>query len=131
MALVIASGLSKRFGDKDAVRDVSFRVEPGRVTGFLGPNRAGKCTTMRLMLGLDRGAGETLFDGRRYEQLRTPVARVGVVLDARSFHPRRTARDHLLMIARGSRIAPRRVDEVLVVVGLATVAGPGSAPSCA
>jgi ABC-2 type transport system ATP-binding protein len=114
--------LDKRFGRVRAVNDLSFDVRPGVVTGFLGPNGAGKSTTMRMMLGLARGAGETLFDGRRFDQLERPLRRVGTVLDATAFHPRRSARNHLRMLAASARIAPPRVDEVIATVGLTEVA---------
>lgn len=122
MAHIEARGLSKRFGGTHAVRDVSFDVEPGRITGFLGPNGSGKSTTMRLMLGLDLGEGETRFDGRTYRELADPVRRVGALLDSGAFHPRRSARDHLRMIARGAGLPPSRADEVLDQVGLRAVA---------
>lgn len=122
MAVIEARGLSKTFGDKPAVQDVSFRVEPGRVTGFLGPNGAGKSTTMRLMLALDEGRGTTTFDGSRYRDLPDPIRRVGALLDTGAFHPRRSARNHLRMIAAGSGVEAGRVDEVLELVGLGTVA---------
>jgi len=122
MTLIQARGLTKHFGDVAAVNDLSFDVSPGLVTGFLGPNGSGKTTTMRLMLGLEDGAGETLFDGRRYAQLERPASRVGVLLDARSLHPTRTARNHLRMVAQGSGIDCDRVEEVLAMVGLDEVA---------
>lgn len=122
MALIEACGLTKRFGDKTVVENLSFRVEPGKVTGFLGPNGAGKSTTMRLMLGLDLGAGQTLFDGVPYRELVQPAGRVGVVLDARSFHPARTARNHLRMLAQGAGLPTTRADETLEQVGLSPVA---------
>ncbi|MEU6708133.1 ATP-binding cassette domain-containing protein [Streptomyces wuyuanensis] len=122
MALIEARGLTKRFGEKTAVENLSFRVEPGKVTGFLGPNGAGKSTTMRLMLGLDAGEGETLFDGVAYRELAHPARRVGAVLDARSFHPARTAVNHLRMLARGVGLPLSRADEVLELVGLTSVA---------
>ena len=99
MAFVQARGLSKSFGPKWAVRGLSFDVVPGSVTGFLGPNGAGKSTTMRLMLGLDNGEGTTTFDGRRYRDLDHPLRQVGTVLDAKPFHPTRTAVNHLRMLA--------------------------------
>lgn len=123
MAVIEACGLGKQYGDKHAVRDLSFRLEPGCVTGFLGPNGAGKSTTIRLMLGLDNGAGCTLFDGRRYVELPDPVRRVGALLDGTAFHPNRTARNHLRMVAAGSRLPARRADEVLEQVGLSAAAG--------
>lgn len=122
MARIEASNLSKTYGSKRAVDDLSFTVEPGVVTGFLGPNGAGKSTTMRLMLGLDHGSGVTLFDGKRYGELRQPMRHVGAVLEAKAFHPSRTARNHLLMLAAASGLPRRRVDEVLEYVGLADVA---------
>jgi ABC-2 type transport system ATP-binding protein len=117
-----ATGLSKRYGTKLAVDNLSFHVEPGVVTGFLGPNGAGKSTTMRLMLRLDHGAGRTLFDGKPYEQLTHPMRHVGAVLEAKAFHPTRTARDHLLMLASANAIPRKRVDEVIEYVGLRDVA---------
>ncbi|WP_430478991.1 ATP-binding cassette domain-containing protein [Streptomyces sp. P11-1] len=122
MALIEARGLTKRFGGKAVVENLSFRVEPGKVTGFLGPNGAGKSTTMRLMLGLDAGEGETLFDGVPYRELAEPARRVGAMLDARSFHPARTAVNHLRMLAKGAGLPVTRADEVLEQVGLAPVA---------
>ncbi|MEV4622494.1 ATP-binding cassette domain-containing protein [Asanoa sp. NPDC049573] len=120
--MITATGLGKRYGDKVAVDDLSFEVRPGTVTGFLGPNGAGKSTTMRLMLDLDRGTGETLFDGRRFDTIRHPMREIGAVLEARAVHPTRTARNHLRMLAAGSGIPPARVDEVLEFVGIAEVA---------
>jgi ABC-2 type transport system ATP-binding protein len=118
-----ACRLSKRFGGRLVVDDLSFTVEPGRVTGFLGPNGAGKSTTLQLMLGLVQGGGRTLFDGRPYRELAFPQRAVGAVLDARAFHPRRSARDHLLMLAAAARVPDRRVDQVLGRVGLEAAAG--------
>src|SRR4051794_3068726 len=120
--MITCRGLGKRFGDVQAVRDLSFDVRPGVVTGFLGPNGAGKSTTMRLMLDLDRGLGETRFDGRRYRDLVRPLHVVGAVLEARSFHPTRRARDHLRMLAAATGLPAARADEVLERVGLAGVA---------
>jgi ABC-2 type transport system ATP-binding protein len=122
MTEVRVRGLTKHFGEVAAVNDLSFDVSPGVVTGFLGPNGAGKTTTMRLMLGLEDGGGETLFDGCRYDRLERPATRVGALLDARSVHPSRTARNHLRMIAQGSGIDGARIDEVLAMVGLDDVA---------
>jgi ABC-2 type transport system ATP-binding protein len=121
--VITARRLDKRFGTTHAVRDLSFEVRPGVVTGFLGPNGAGKSTTLRLMLDLDRGLGETRFDGVPYSALDQPLREVGCVLDARSFHPTRTARDHLRMLAAAASIPGPRVDEVLDLVGLTDVAG--------
>ncbi|TWF93506.1 ABC transporter ATP-binding protein [Saccharopolyspora dendranthemae] len=110
--------LSKRYGDKLAVHDLTCTVRPGVVTGFLGPNGAGKSTTMRLMLGLDRGEGEVLFNGRSYQDLPNPVRTVGALLDAGAVHPGRSAHQHLRMIAAGAGISEQRVREVLAAVGL-------------
>jgi ABC-2 type transport system ATP-binding protein len=123
--LIKAVGLSKRFGDKLAVDDLSFEVRPGQVTGFLGPNGAGKSTAMRLMLGLDGGGGRTTFDGMLYRELHDPAREVGALLEAKAFHPTRSARNHLRMLAAPSRIPDRRVDEVLDIVGLTSVASKG------
>jgi ABC-2 type transport system ATP-binding protein len=120
--MITATDLSKRYGDRVAVDGLSFEVRPGMVTGFLGPNGAGKSTTMRLMLDLDRGPGETLFDGRRFGTIRRPMREIGAVLEARAFHPTRTARNHLRMLAAGSGIPYARVEKVLEFVGLAEVA---------
>ena len=118
MAHVRATRLSKTYGRHVAVQDLSFDARPGRVTGFLGPNGAGKSTAMRLMLGLDNGAGQTLFDGQPYHELQHPARRVGALLDARSCHPWRSALNHLRMIAAGSGVDPGRAEEVLDLVGL-------------
>jgi ABC-2 type transport system ATP-binding protein len=120
--VIEAVGLGKRFGDRRAVDNLSFEVKPGVVTGFLGPNGAGKSTTMRLMLGLDRGEGVTRFDGQRYREIARPMRRVGVLLEAKAFHPTRTARNHLRMLATANGIPATRADEVLALVGLETVA---------
>ena len=119
--MITAEGLRKRYGDKVAVDDLSFEIRPGLVTGFLGPNGAGKSTTMRLMLDLDHGAGETRFDGKRFRDIRDPMREIGAVLEAKSFHPTRTARNHLRMLAAANRIPRSRVDEVLDIVGLTEV----------
>jgi ABC-2 type transport system ATP-binding protein len=119
--MITARALHKRYGDKVAVDDLCFEVRPGVVTGFLGPNGAGKSTTMRLMLGLDHGGGETLFDGRRFDSIRHPMREIGAVLEAKAFHPTRTARNHLRMLAAGSGIPASRADEVLEFVGLSGV----------
>jgi ABC-2 type transport system ATP-binding protein len=104
------------------VDDLSFQVHPGQVTGFLGPNGAGKSTALRLMLGLDHGGGRTTFAGKLYRDLSEPAREVGAMLEAKTFHPTRTARNHLRMLAAPSRIPDRRVDEVLDIVGLGSVA---------
>jgi len=121
--LIEAHELTKRFGDKVAVDHLSFTVEPGRVTGFLGPNGAGKSTTMRLICGLDRpNSGTATIGGLTYAQLQRPLHVVGALLEARALHPGRSARNHLLFLAETQGFAPRRVDEVLDLVGLRDVA---------
>src|SRR6266540_1816182 len=120
---ITVTGVRKRYGATVAVDDLTFRVRPGRVTGFLGPNGAGKSTTMRTMLGLVRpDAGEVRYDGQRYQDLGAPMRRVGALLEAKGFHPGRTARNHLRMAATLCGVPYRRVDEVLDLVGLAKVA---------
>jgi ABC-2 type transport system ATP-binding protein len=120
---IAVQGLWKRYGGTLAVEDLSFTVQPGRVTGFAGPNGAGKSTTMRLILGLDApDAGEARIDGRPYPALRRPLRTVGALLETAGFHPGRRARDHLLWLARSNELDPRRVDEVLGLVGLADAA---------
>lgn len=121
--MIEVSGLTKRYGTTVAVRDLSFEVRPGVVTGFLGPNGSGKSTTMRVLLGLDRPTeGTARINGRSYVDLPVPLLEVGAMLDARAVHPGRTAYDHLLAVARSNRIAMSRVVEVLEAVGLADVA---------
>lgn len=120
--MIESKGLSKRYRKKWAVEDVSFRVETGKVTGFLGPNGAGKSTTMRLMLGLDNGKGHTTFDGKPLGAYKEPAKVVGILLDAKAFHPTRTARNHLRVLAAAGNIPSSRVDEVLDIVGLTEVA---------
>jgi ABC-2 type transport system ATP-binding protein len=118
-----AQGLTKRYGDTLAVDGLTFVVRPGRVTGFLGPNGAGKSTTMRLVLGLDApSAGTVTVAGRHYADLPRPLHTVGALLDARAVHPGRTAANHLLALAQTAGIGRRRVDEVLGLVGLESVA---------
>ncbi|MBE1591268.1 ABC-2 type transport system ATP-binding protein [Nonomuraea angiospora] len=115
--------LTKRYGGTLAVDDLSFKVEPGHVTGFLGPNGAGKSTTMRLILGLDAPAsGRALVNGRRYTSIARPMHEVGALLDAAAVHGGRSAYNHLLSLARTNDIGPTRVAEVLDQVGLAGVA---------
>ena len=123
MAPVEIRGLSKRFGNVLAVNDLSFDIEAGRVTGFLGPNGAGKSTSLRALLGLVRPtSGTATFDGRRYEELERPSAKVGAVLEDASFHPGRTGRNHLRVLAVTGRHPPERVDVVLESVGLTAAA---------
>src|SRR5271170_2407992 len=122
--MIEARGLVKRYGSTAAVNDLSFAIRPGQVTGFLGPNGAGKTTTMRLILGLDYPtAGTVTVNGQPYARLPNPMHQVGALLDAGAVHGGRTARSHLLCLAQTNGIAPRRVDEVLGLVGLADVAG--------
>jgi len=121
--MITVTGLTKRYGDRAAVDDLTFTVADGRVTGFVGPNGAGKSTTMRMMVGLTRpDQGEVLFGGIRYTDLRHPVRLVGTVLDPRCMHPGHTARHHLRAMAAMSDIAVLRVDEVLTEVGLESAA---------
>ena len=120
--MIQATTLSKRYGGTTAVDNLTFTVRPGTVTGFLGPNGAGKSTTMRLMLGLDRGSGRTTFDGHTYADLHHPMREVGALLEAKAFHPTRSGRNHLRMLAAANGIGTDRVDEVLELVGLASVA---------
>jgi ABC-2 type transport system ATP-binding protein len=119
MAPVEFRGLSKRFAGVAAVDDLSFDIEAGRVTGFLGPNGAGKSTTLRALLGLVRpSSGSATFSGQRYDELEQPAARVGAVLEDASFHPGRTARNHLRVLAATGGHPSGRVDEVLAAVDL-------------
>ena len=121
--LIEARDLTKRFGDTLAVDHLTFSVEPGRVTGFLGPNGAGKSTTMRLVLGLDQAqSGTATIGGMTYHQLSRPLKTVGALLEARSVHTGRSARNHLLYLAQTQGLPTRRVDEVLDLVGLRAVA---------
>ena len=117
--VVIATSLTKRFGDVVAVDELTFSLRPGTVTGFLGPNGAGKTTTLRLLLGLaEPTAGEVLVFGRRYRELDDPARRVGAVLESNDFHPGRSGRDHLRVLALAAEIPPSRVEEVLALVEL-------------
>ena len=116
--------LTKRYGSTLAVDALSFNLRPGAVTGFLGANGSGKSTTMRLILDLDRpDAGQVRIGRQRFGELRWPLREVGSLLEARSFHPGRTAREHLAALAASNAIPRRRVDEVLDLVGLASAAG--------
>ncbi|MFJ8604565.1 ABC transporter ATP-binding protein [Streptomyces shenzhenensis] len=121
--MIEAVGLTKRYGDKTAVHNLSFQVRPGAVTGFLGPNGSGKSTTMRMILGLDNPtAGSVTIGGYPYRKLPNAARQVGALLDAKAVHGGRHARNHLLCLAQLSGIPARRVDEVLGVVGLQEVA---------
>ncbi len=125
--MIKAEHLTKRYRKKVAVDDISFEVVTGKVTGFLGPNGAGKSTTMRLMLGLDNGSGTTTYDGKPLHDYAQPSQVVGILLEAKAFHPTRSARNHLSILAEAGGIPMSRVDEVLDIVGLKDVAkkGPG------
>ena len=121
--MIEASGLTKRYGAKTAVDHISFAIEPGTVTGFLGPNGAGKSTTMRLIMGLDKPTeGSVKINGRSYQDLTAPLCEVGALLDAKGLHGSRTARAHLTQLAVSNGIPTRRVDEVLDITGLTSVA---------
>ena len=121
--MIEAVGLSKRYGQKVAVDDVSFTVKPGMVTGFLGPNGAGKSTTMRLIVGLDRpSSGRVTVNGANYVNLRAPLREVGVLLDAKAVHTGRTAENHLLALGATHGIGRTRVTEVIALTGLESVA---------
>lgn len=116
--MIRAVSLSKKYKKRLAVDNLSFEVETGKVTGFLGPNGAGKSTTMRLMLGLDNGHGKTTYDGKYLHEYEQPSSVVGVLLEAKAFHPTRSARSHLKVLAAAGGIADSRVEEVLDIVGL-------------
>ncbi|MBX9246141.1 ABC transporter ATP-binding protein [Actinotalea ferrariae] len=121
--MIEAVGLTKRYGDKTAVDALSFTVRPGQVTGFLGPNGAGKSTTMRMIVGLDHPtAGRVTVNGKSYAQHRAPLGEVGTLLEAKAVHTGRSARNHLLALGATHGIGRRRVDEVVEMTGLASVA---------
>ncbi|MCS3428129.1 ABC transporter ATP-binding protein [Leucobacter aridicollis] len=121
--MIEARGLTKHYGAKKAVDNVSFTIKPGQVTGFLGPNGAGKSTSMRLMVGLDKpSAGTVTVNGERYSELRAPLAEIGVLLDAKGVHPGRSARSHLRALAATHSISDKRVNEVIELTGLESVA---------
>ncbi len=121
--MIDAQSLTKTYGTKVAVDGIDFSVQEGRVTGFLGPNGAGKSTTMRMIVGLDKPtSGRVTVNGRLYADHRAPLHEVGVLLDAKAVHPGRSARDHLLALAATHRIGAKRVDEVIALAGLETVA---------
>ncbi|GAA4980650.1 ABC transporter ATP-binding protein [Streptomyces hyderabadensis] len=122
-AMIELEGLTKRYGEKVAVNNLSFTVRPGIITGFLGPNGAGKSTTMRMVLGLDRPtAGDVRIDGKHYEQLKDPLTYIGALLEAKAWHGGRSAYNHLLCLAQSNGIPASRVREVLDTVGLSAVA---------
>ena len=121
--MIEVNSLTKVYGQVRAVDDLTFTVEPGMVTGFLGPNGAGKSTTMRMILGLDEPtSGTALINGVPYRSINEPLHTVGALLDAKAIHPNRSARNALLWQAQASGISPSRVDEVLNLVGLTSVA---------
>jgi ABC-2 type transport system ATP-binding protein len=122
-ATIDVTGLRKRFGSRQALDGMTFTVRPGQVTGFVGPNGAGKSTTMRVILGLDApDEGTALVGGRRYATLRTPMTKVGALLDAGALQPSRSARGHLLWLAHSQGLPGRRVEEVIELTGLRSVA---------
>lgn len=122
-SMIVAENLTKRFGEKAAVSDVSFTVQSGKVTGFLGPNGAGKSTTMRMIVGLDAPtSGSVTVDGRAYGSLRSPLTDVGVLLDAKAVHTGRSARNHLRAMAATHGIPRSRVDDVIALTGIESVA---------
>ncbi|WP_438352804.1 ABC transporter ATP-binding protein [Microbacterium sp. CJ88] len=122
--MIVAQQLTKRFGDKTAVDNVTFTVRPGKVTGFLGPNGAGKSTTMRMIVGLDRPtSGDVTVSGVAYRRLPSPLTEVGVLLDAKAVHTGRSARDHLRAMAATHGLPRARVDEVIELTGIQSVAG--------
>ncbi|MFG3126375.1 ABC transporter ATP-binding protein [Streptomyces tendae] len=121
--MIELEGLTKRYGEKVAVNNLSFTVRPGIITGFLGPNGAGKSTTMRMVLSLDRPtAGDVRIDGKHYDQLKDPLTYIGALLEAKAWHGGRSAYNHLLCLAQSNGIPASRVREVLDTVGLSAVA---------
>ena len=121
--MIELTNVTKRYGKKVAVRDLSFTVRPGIVTGFLGPNGSGKSTTMRLILGLDSPeAGEVTVNGKRYRDHRAPLHQVGALLEAGSLHGGRSAYDHLLSMAQTHGLGRERVEAMIELVGLGDVA---------
>ena len=124
MSVIAAQGLTKRYGAVTAVDGLSFKLVPGRVTGFLGANGSGKSTTIRLLLGLARPArGAITIGGLRYGELSDPLRHIGALVDPGVFHPGRTGRSALRVIAKSARIPAARVDEVLALTGLTSAAG--------
>ena len=121
--MIEAVNLTKRYGHKTAVDNISFTVKPGTVTGFLGPNGAGKSTTMRMIMGLDKPtSGKVTVNGHPYRDLSAPLCEVGALLDAKGLHGSRSARNHLRQLAASNGIPAKRVDEVLEITGLTSVA---------
>jgi ABC-2 type transport system ATP-binding protein len=123
LSMIDAQHISKRYGERLAVDDLTFTVQPGVVTGFLGPNGAGKSTTMRMILGLDApSSGTVTVNGKAYNQLAAPLHEIGAMLEARAIHTGRSAYNHLLAMAQTHAIPRRRIDEVIDMVGLQSVA---------
>ncbi|HEX2155440.1 MAG TPA: ATP-binding cassette domain-containing protein, partial [Actinomycetes bacterium] len=123
MSVISVEGLTKRFGEVLAVDNLSFAVDEGTVVGFLGPNGAGKTTTLRALLGLiTPTTGRATIDGRPYRELPDPIHHVGALLEASSFHPGRSARNHLRIVATAAGLPAARADQVLAQVGLAGAA---------
>jgi ABC-2 type transport system ATP-binding protein len=121
--MIEVRGLTKRYGPVLAVDALSFGVRPGSVTGFLGPNGSGNSTTMRMVLGLDhQDRGTATIGGRSYGELDWPLREVGALLEAKAFHPGRSARAHLAALAASNQIPAMRIDEVLGIVGLTSAA---------
>ena len=121
--MIEAINLTKRYGHKTAVDNISFTVKPGTVPGFLGPNGAGKSTTMRMIMGLDKPtSGKVTVNGHPYRELSAPLCEVGALLDAKGLHGSRSARSHLRQLAASNGIPTKRVDEVLEITGLTSVA---------
>ncbi|MFG6285048.1 ABC transporter ATP-binding protein [Actinotignum schaalii] len=121
--MITVEALTKRYGATTAVDNLSFQLQPGKITGFLGPNGSGKSTTMRCIMGLDRPtSGRALIAGQPYEQLTSPLTTVGALLDGKAFHGSRSARSHLQILAATHGIPARRVDEVIELTGIGSVA---------
>ncbi|MDE1655422.1 ATP-binding cassette domain-containing protein [Actinotignum schaalii] len=121
--MITVEALTKRYGATTAVDNLSFQLQPGKITGFLGPNGSGKSTTMRCIMGLDRPtSGRALIAGQPYEQLTSPLTTVGALLDGKAFHGSRSARGHLQILAATHGIPARRVDEVIELTGIGSVA---------
>ncbi|MDR2457250.1 MAG: ATP-binding cassette domain-containing protein [Clostridiales Family XIII bacterium] len=121
--MIEVKNLTKNFGNTHAVSDISFVLEEGKVTGFLGPNGAGKTTTMRCMLGFEKPtSGTILIDGKPYNKLKTPLRKVGAMIDSKAFHKNRSAKNHLLAIATAAGLPKNRINEVLKTVGLESAA---------
>ena len=122
--MIELTALTKLYGEKTAVDNLSFSVRPGRVTGFLGPNGAGKSTTMRMIVGLDvPTSGQAIINGKPYAQLKAPLREVGTLLEAKAVHTSRSATNHLLALATTHGFSRTRVDQVIELVGLQDVAG--------